>query len=162
MQIYTLCWNTQCAGLFSGRGATPRPSHSVFKDTDLHTVLGYAMCRAFLGSRCITLAEPSFTPIHTDKVGKSPRHGITPTVRALFWMQNYNCVGIRNCRAFLGSRCNTLAEPSIHLILVWRQNYNCVGIRNCRAFLESRCNTLAKPSIRLISAPLSSPRCYLW
>ena len=128
MQIYTLCWDTQCAGLFSGRGATPRPSHSVFEDTDLHTVLGYAMCRAFLGSRCITLAEPSFAPIHTDKVGKSTRHGITPTVRALFWMQNYNCVGIRNCRAFLGSRCNTLAEPSI----------------------------------RLISAPLSSPRCYLW
>ena len=92
MQIYTLCWNTQCAGLFSGRGATPRPSHSVFEDTDLHTVLGYAMCRAFLRSRCITLAEPSFTPIHTDKVGKSTRHGTTPTVRALFWMQNYNCV----------------------------------------------------------------------
>ena len=73
-------------------------------NADLHTVLGYAVYRAFLGSRCITLAEPSFTPIHTDKVGKSTRHGITPTVRALFWMQNYNCVGIRNCRVFLGSR----------------------------------------------------------
>ena len=33
-----LCWNTQCAGHFSGRGATPRPSHSVFEDTDLHCV----------------------------------------------------------------------------------------------------------------------------
>ena len=51
-------------------------------NADLHTVLEYAMCRAFLGSRCNTAAEPSFTPIHTDKVGKSTRHGITPTVRS--------------------------------------------------------------------------------
>ena len=52
MQIYTLCWDTQCAGLFSGQGASPWLSHPSHPSTPTRSARALVMGQLPLSGLC--------------------------------------------------------------------------------------------------------------